>query len=272
MKKCVIHSWNVNGMRAVLKKGFEEYLLKYSPDIVCLQEVKARKEQVELVPKNKKLVDVSNKDDFVFESYPHIFWNAASRSGYSGVAIFSKIKPLNVKKGIEHSLDKEGRVLTLEFDMFFVVCVYTPNSKRDLSRIPIRQTWDLQLLKYCKDLESEKPVVICGDLNVAHMPLDLKNDKANEGKKGYTKEEREGFSNFIKEKFIDTFRFLHPRQEKYSWWSYMFNARAKNVGWRIDYILISDNLKSGLVKAEIHSEVLGSDHCPVSCELEFEEN
>jgi exodeoxyribonuclease III len=243
-------SWNVNGIRAVLKKDFMSDLTKIDPDILCIQETKARPEQVQ---HNLKSL-----------GYNYEYWNSAEKKGYSGVAIFSKKEPLSVKKGIGQKLDDEGRVLTIEFEDFYVVTVYTPNAKDDLSRIPDRYyEWDPGFLKHCKNLENKKPVIFCGDLNVAHEPIDLKNNKANEGNKGYTKEEREGFSNFINAGFIDTFRYLHPDEEKYSWWSYMGGARSRNVGWRIDYVCISKSLKNRLQEAFILNEVTGSDHCPV---------
>ena len=251
-----IYSWNVNGVRAVLNKGFKDFLKEYSPDILCLQETKAYEEQVKI-----SIEDLG---------YSHLYWNSAERKGYSGVAIFSKIKPLNVIYGIE-GLElsmSEGRVLTCEFEEYYVVTVYTPNAKDDLSRVPLRyEEWDPEFLRFCKQLELKKPVIFCGDLNVAHEPIDLKNDKANEGKKGYTYEEREGFSNIVEAGFIDTFRYLYPTEEKYSWWTYMGGARSRNVGWRIDYVCISPSLKDKLVDAKIHNEVMGSDHCPVSVEL-----
>lgn len=247
-------SWNVNGIRAIMKKEFEESIGDLSPDILCLQETKAHPEQLD-----------NKVQELGFE---HIYWNSAERKGYSGVAVFSKIKPLSVDYGIGHPVDNEGRVITVELEDFYLVTVYTPNSKDDLSRIPLRYNeWDPKFLEHCKKLEKKKPVVFCGDLNVAHKPIDLKNDKPNEGKKGFTKEERERFSDFIEAGYIDTFRHLHPDEEKYSWWTYMGGARSRNVGWRIDYFLISEKLKDRLKSAEIHNEIYGSDHCPVSIEL-----
>lgn len=249
-----IISWNVNGIRAVLKKGFMDFMKTEDPDILCVQETKAQPEQV----------------DINLEGYPHHYWNSAERKGYSGVVIFSKVKALSSSKGIGHEVDNEGRVLTLEFKDFYLVTVYTPNAKDDLSRIPLRHNeWDPQFLKHCKKLEKKKPVIFCGDFNVAHEAIDLKNDKANEGNKGYTKEEREGFSNFIKAGFVDTFRNLYPKEEQYSWWSYRaIGARSRNVGWRIDYVLISSSLIKKVKNAFILKGILGSDHCPVGIELE----
>lgn len=240
-------SWNVNGIRAVMKKGFLDFIQEHEPDMLCLQETKATPDQVDLFLPDYTLV-----------------WNSAERKGYSGVAVFTKRKPLSVEKGIGHEVDNEGRVLTLEFEDYYVVTVYTPNAKDDLSRIPLRhEEWDPLFLKYCKQLEQNKPVIFCGDLNVAHQPIDLKRDKPNEGKKGYTQEEREGFTNFIEAGFIDTFRYLYPDEEKYSWWSYMGGARSRNVGWRIDYVLVSESIMPQVENAFILNDVMGSDHCPV---------
>ena len=251
-----ITSWNVNGIRAVLNKDFIKSLEEIDADIVCLQEIKANQEQVE--HEIEKL------------GYKYEYWFSAEKKGYSGVAVFSKIKPLSVSRGIGHEVDNEGRVLTIEFENFYLLNVYTPNAKDDLSRISLRHNqWDPMFLEYCKKLEKKKPVIFCGDLNVAHEPIDLKNDKANEGKKGYTKEEREGFSNFVKAGFIDTFRYFHPNEEKYSWWAVRFGpkARLNNVGWRIDYFLVSKSIINDIKRAFILNEIMGSDHCPVGVEL-----
>ncbi|MEX0933017.1 MAG: exodeoxyribonuclease III [Candidatus Pacearchaeota archaeon] len=253
-----IISWNVNGIRAAIKKGFFDFVKKENPEIICIQETKAHPEQVE-----HEMEDLG---------YKYEYWNSAEKKGYSGVAIFSKIKPLSESKGIKSGseADSEGRVLTLEFEDFYLVTVYTPNSKDDLSRIPLRyKKWDPGFLEHCKKLEKKKPVIFCGDLNVAHEPIDLKNDKANEGKKGYTREEREGFFNFVKNDFIDTFRHFYPDEEKYSWWATRFGpkARINNVGWRIDYFLASNKLIPRIKKAFILNEIMGSDHCPVGIEL-----
>ncbi|MCH8519819.1 MAG: exodeoxyribonuclease III [Nanoarchaeota archaeon] len=248
-----IFSWNVNGIRAILNKGFYDFVKEFEPDVLCLQETKAYEEQVKM-----------NMSEF---GYEYEYWNSADKKGYSGVAIFSKIKPIDIIYGIEglELSNSEGRVLTCEFENYYVVTVYTPNAKDDLSRIPLRyEEWDPAFLRFCKQLEMKKPVIFCGDLNVAHEPIDLKNDKANVGKKGFTYEEREGFSNFIEAGFIDTFRELYPQEEKYSWWTYMGGARSRNVGWRIDYVCISKILNENLIDAKIHNDVMGSDHCPVS--------
>lgn len=251
-----IYSWNVNGIRAVIKKGFFDFVEHYSPDVLCLQETKAYEEQVKI--------------DMKQYGYNYEYWNSAEKKGYSGVVVFSKIEPLSVEFGVEglELSNSEGRVLTCEFEQYFVVTVYTPNSKDDLSRIPLRYNeWDPAFLRHCKKLEMRKPVIFCGDLNVAHEPIDIKNDKANVGKKGFTYEEREGFSNFIEAGFLDTFRTLYPEEEKYSWWTYMGGARSRNVGWRIDYVCVSKSLGDKVKDARIHNEVMGSDHCPVSIEL-----
>jgi len=230
VEKLKLVSWNVNGIRAVINKDFYNSLIKLNTDIICLQEIKAKKEQV-----------VNNK--FKKLGYIHEIWNSAERKGYSGVAIFSKKKPESVSFGIGHELDNEGRVITAEFDKFYLVTVYTPNSKDDLSRLPIRYNeWDKLFLEHCRKLEEKKSVIICGDLNVAHKEIDVKNDKANRttekkpGSAGFTDKERERFSDFLEAGFIDTFRHLHPDEEKFSWWSYRGGARDRNVGWRIVHI------------------------------------
>lgn len=263
-----IYSWNVNGIRAVLKKGaLQEFIAKERPDILCLQETKAQEGQA-----------VTE-----FEGYTE-YWNSASKLGYSGTAIFTKIKPLNVVKGFPENFAKkynfidsetrdsadEGRVLAAEFDKFWLVTVYTPNGKDDLSRISLREKhWDPAFLAYCKELEKTKPVVFCGDLNVAHTEDDLANPKPNRGKKGFTDEERKGFQNFLDAGFIDTLRLFYQGNGHYTWWSHFANARARNVGWRIDYFLTSSTLKNKIKAAAIHPKVLGSDHCPVSIELDI---
>ena len=245
-------SWNVNGIRAVIKKGFYDFMNEYKPDIICIQETKAHKEQVELSLPN----------------YPYQFWNSAVKKGYSSTAIFSKIEPLNVKYdiGIEEH-DQEGRVITLEFDNYYLVTVYTPNSKRELLRLEYRQVWDKEFLKFIKNLEQHKPVIFCGDLNVAHKEIDLKNPKTNRFNPGFTDEERSGFSNIVNSDFIDTFREFNKDGGHYTWWSYMFQARAKDIGWRIDYFCISKILKENLKDSYILKDVLGSDHAPIVMEF-----
>ena len=254
----------MNGIRAVLKKeAFLPFIEKYQPDILCLQETKASEEQVEL-------------DLPEYEAY----WHSAEKKGYSGTAIFTKIPPLAVHYGLpedikhKYHLDdtygdttKEGRVLTLEFDDYFVSTVYTPNAKEDLSRIPMRQHWDPAYLEYMKALEAQKPVIFCGDLNVAHTEDDLARPKENTGKKGFTTEERAGMDAVIASGFVDTFRMFHKGNGFYTWWSHWGSARERNVGWRIDYVMVSENLQSVVKRAEIHPEVMGSDHCPVSIDL-----
>ena len=261
-----IISWNVNGIRAVVKKGvFTPFIEKYKPDILCLQETKAEKGQA--------VIDLPEYKEY---------WNSAAKKGYSGTAIFTKIKPIVVVNGLPDKIcakyglvaddygdpRTEGRVITAEFGDFYIVTVYTPNAKDDLSRIPLRhKQWDPAFLAYCKELEKNKPVIFCGDLNVAHTPDDLARPKENEGLKGFTKEEREGFQKFIDAGFIDTFRISHKGNGFYTWWSHFANARARNIGWRIDYVLISSCLKNKVKSTEIHPEILGSDHCPIGLEL-----
>lgn len=251
-----IISWNVNGIRAVLKKGnLQELMEKYDPDILCLQETKAEQGQAE--------VD--------FPQYKE-YWNSALKKGYSGTAIFSKTKPIAVEYDMNTNLNltdkygdptKEGRVIAAEFEKFFVVCVYTPNAKDDLSRIPLREKWDAEFCRYCKRLEEKKPVIFCGDLNVAHTEMDLARPKENAGKKGFTAEERSGFENFVKAGFVDTLRLFRQGNGYYTWWTHWGRARARNVGWRIDYVLVSGELKEKIASAEIYAEIMGSDHCPV---------
>jgi len=246
-------SWNVNGLRAVLKKNFLEFLEAEKPDALCLQETKCTPDDVEqLWPADYKT-----------------FWNSAKKPGYSGTAIFIKNQPLKVAPNIGIAgHDQEGRVLAAELDDFFLVNVYVPNSKRDLSRLEYRQKWDRDFLAYLKYLEQKKPVIFCGDLNVAHREIDLANPKANVRNHGFTVEERNGFSAFIASGFVDTFREFEPGGGHYTWWSVFGSARARNIGWRLDYFLISQSLRSRLKKASILPKVLGSDHCPVAIELD----
>ncbi|MBN2422289.1 exodeoxyribonuclease III [Candidatus Woesearchaeota archaeon] len=246
-------SWNVNGIRAVLKKGFLSWFNKSPIDILCIQETKAHKDQVGLE----------------LESYFQ-YWNSAEKKGYSGAAVFSKIKPVKVMDGMgiqEH--DKEGRIQTLEFDDFFVVNVYAPNAKRGLLRLDYKIKWDNDFLKFLKRLEEKKPVIFCGDMNVAHREIDIARPNSNRRNAGFTDEEREAFTKILNAGFVDTFRHLHPNTVKYSWWSYMFNARLKNIGWRIDYFCVSKSLVKKIKNAFILNEVMGSDHCPVGIELEL---
>lgn len=245
-------SWNVNGLRAIVNKNFADIFSDFDADFFCLQETKLQEGQIELAFPG-------------YESY----WNYAERKGYSGTAIFTKHTPLSVRLGIgaaEH--DSEGRVITLEYAGFYLVTVYTPNSQEQLKRLDYRMDWETAFLAYLKRLESEKPVVVCGDLNVAHENIDLKNWKTNRKNAGFSDEERAKFSEVVANGFIDTFRYFHPDAEgRYSWWSYRFNARKNNAGWRIDYFLVSDALKDALVDADIHENIFGSDHCPVSLRL-----
>lgn len=242
-----IISWNVNGIRAAIKKGLLEFIGRTAPEVLCLQETKAHPEQV----------------DFLLPGY-QLYWNSAERRGYSGTAIFTKTKPLSLKNDMgiaEH--DREGRVIAMEFADFFLVTVYTPNAKRDLSRLEYRVQWDADFLKYLKKLEKKKPVIFCGDLNVAHQEIDLTHPKANVGNHGFTPQERAGFTNFVNAGFVDTFREFHQEGGHYTWWSQISNARARNVGWRIDYFCISVALRPRLQEAFIMPQVFGSDHCPV---------
>ena len=246
-------SWNVNGIRAVIKKGFYDFVATYNPDILCIQETKAHPEQV----------------DLTLSDYPYQYWNSAEKKGYSGTAIFSKVEPLSIAydMGIKKH-DLEGRVITAEFKDYFLVTVYTPNSKRELLRLDYRQKeWDIDFLKHLKKLEKKKPVVFCGDLNVAHKEIDLKNPKTNRRNAGFTDEERMGFDNYVNAGFIDTFREFEKGEGHYTWWSYMFQARSKNIGWRIDYFCISKALRSILKDAYILKDVMGSDHAPVVMEI-----
>lgn len=259
-----IYSWNVNGIRAVHKKGlFLPFIAKHQPDILCLQETKAQQDQSE--------VDLPEYDEY---------WHSAEKKGYSGTAIFTKIAPIEALYGLPEDLKKkynltdiygdtgtEGRVIALEFDAFYVVSVYTPNAKDDLSRLPVRQLWDEAFLAYMKQLQGEKPVVFCGDLNVAHTELDLARPKENKGKKGFTAEERHGIDKMLEAGFVDTFRTLHKEGGTYTWWSHFAQARERNVGWRIDYVMASKELTPLIKKANVHADVYGSDHCPVSVEI-----
>ncbi len=241
-------SWNVNGIRACVNKGFKDFFKETDADIFCIQETKCQKGQI----------------DLEFEGYKS-YWNSAERKGYSGTAIFTKKEPQSVFYGIgieEHDL--EGRVITLEFDKYYIVTIYTPNSKRELERLDYRQIWEDEVRKYLLDLSKKKPVIMCGDLNVAHEEIDLKNPKTNRGNAGFTDEERAKMTELLKSGFVDTFRYLYPdKTDAYSWWSYMGKAREKNIGWRIDYFLVSENIKDKIKDAIIYPEVMGSDHCPV---------
>lgn len=247
-------SWNVNGLRAVMGKGFMESFSSLDADIFSLQETKLQKGQIEM--------DLPG----YFE-----YWNYADKKGYSGTAVFTRTEPLSVSYGIgidEH--DHEGRVITLEFEKFFLVCVYVPNSQRELTRLGYRQEFERDFLQYIKKLDCMKPVIYCGDLNVAHQEIDLKNPASNHKNAGFTDEERACFSTVLENGFIDSFRYLYPdTADVYSWWSYMFKAREKNVGWRIDYFVVSEKLKENIKEAKVHMDIMGSDHCPVELDIEL---
>jgi exodeoxyribonuclease III len=262
-------SWNVNGVRAVTRKGvFLPFVSELNPDAICLQETKAQQSQSE--------VDLPGYEEH---------WNSAVKKGYSGTAIFSRLPQRGVTLGLPDDIitefdvhgdvfgnpNDEGRVLTAEYDEFFLVTVYTPNTKDDLGRLALRSTqWDPAFLAYLQALEKKKPVVFCGDMNVAHTPDDLANPKTNAGKKGFTDEERQGFQNYLDAGFVDTFRLFHEGNGFYTWWSHFANARARNMGWRIDYFLVSQSLASRVVAADIHPDVMGSDHCPISLDLDLD--
>lgn len=247
-------SWNVNGLRAVVNKGFMDFFKKIDADIFALQETKMQEGQLELI----------------LDGY-YQYWNSAEKKGYSGTAIFTKEKPLNVSYGLgieQH--DKEGRIITLEFEKFYFVDCYTPNSKRELERLDYRMIWEDEVRKYLKRLDEIKPVIYCGDLNVAHEEIDLKNPKTNRRNAGFTDEERNKMTELLSEGFTDSFRYLYPDKENcYSWWSYMGHAREKNVGWRIDYFIVSKTIEEKIKDSIIHDDIMGSDHCPVELDIEF---
>lgn len=247
-------SWNVNGLRACMTKGFEDFFKEIDADILCLQETKLSEGQIDFAP----------------EGY-HAYWNYADKKGYSGTAVFSKAEPQAVTYGIgidEH--DHEGRVITLEFDNFYFVTVYTPNSKRELERLEYRMHWEDDFRDYLLKLDAKKPVIVTGDMNVAHEEIDLKNPKTNHRSAGFTDEERQKMTKLLESGFVDTYRYFYPdATDVYSWWSYMFHAREKNVGWRIDYFLTSERMKNQLVGADIHMNVLGSDHCPIELDAQL---
>lgn len=253
LQKMKFISWNVNGLRACVGKDFENQFKELDADFFCLQETKMQEGQL----------------DLQFEGYES-YWNYAEKKGYSGTAIYTKHKPLNVNYGMgveEH--DHEGRIITLEYDQFYLVTCYTPNSQTELKRLDYRMTWEDDFRKFLKSLDAKKPVVICGDLNVAHEEIDIKNPKTNRRNAGFTDEEREKMTVLLNDGFTDSFRYLHPDEVTYSWWSYRFKAREKNAGWRIDYFLVSDRIKEQITEAKIHTEIMGSDHCPVEVDLTF---
>lgn len=247
-------SWNVNGLRACVKKGFLDYFNSVSADIFCVQETKLQEGQIEL--------DLNGYNQY---------WNYAEKKGYSGVAIFSKLTPINVTYGLDiEEHDKEGRVITLEFDNFYLINVYTPNSQTKLARLEYRMSWEDAFRNYVVELDKVKPVIVCGDLNVAHNEIDLKNPKSNKQNAGFSDEERQKMTTLLNSGFIDTFRYFYPDTTGvYSWWSYRFNARANNAGWRIDYFIVSKKLKDALKDAQIHTEIEGSDHCPVVLDIQL---
>ena len=253
LQKMKFISWNVNGLRACVGKDFENQFKELDADFFCLQETKMQEGQL----------------DLQFEGYES-YWNYAEKKGYSGTAIYTKHKPLNVSYGMgveEH--DHEGRIITLEYDRFYLVTCYTPNSQTELKRLDYRMTWEDDFRKFLKSLDAKKPVIICGDLNVAHEEIDIKNPKTNRRNAGFTDEEREKMTVLLNDGFTDSFRYLHPDEVTYSWWSYRFKAREKNAGWRIDYFLVSDRIKEQITEAKIHTEIMGSDHCPVEVDLMF---
>ncbi len=247
-------SWNVNGIRACITKGFNDFFKTVDADVFCIQETKLQDSQADAIQ---------------FDGY-YRYMNSAVKKGYAGTMVFTKQKPLNVTYGLgieEH--DQEGRIITLEYDKFYLVCCYTPNSKRELERLDYRMVWEDEMLKYFKRLEETKPVVYCGDLNVAHQEIDIKNPKTNHFSAGFTDEEREKMTRLLSSGFVDTYRYMYPEKVEYSWWSYMRQARERNIGWRIDYFVVSESLKENIKDASIHTTVMGSDHCPVELDLEF---
>lgn len=247
-------SWNVNGLRACITKGFEDFFKQADADIFCIQETKMQPEQA----------------DLEFPGYKQ-YWNSAIKKGYSGTAVFTRIEPLSVSYdlGLEKHND-EGRSITLEFEDFYLVTAYTPNAQRELARLSYRMEWEDDFRCYLNKLDEVKPVILCGDLNVAHNEIDLKNPKSNTGSAGFSKEERGKMTELLESGFVDSFRYLYPdKKDAYTWWSYMFHAREKNVGWRIDYFVVSEKIKSQIKESIIHNEVLGSDHCPVELDIEF---
>ena len=253
LQKMKFISWNVNGLRACVGKDFENQFKELDADFFCLQETKMQEGQL----------------DLQFEGYES-YWNYAEKKGYSGTAIYTKHKPLNVSYGMgveEH--DHEGRIITLEYDQFYLVTCYTPNSQTELKRLDYRMTWEDDFRKFLKSLDAKKPVIICGDLNAAHEEIDIKNPKTNRRNAGFTDEEREKMTVLLNDGFTDSFRYLHPDEVTYSWWSYRFKAREKNAGWRIDYFLVSNRIKEQITEAKIHTEIMGSDHCPVEVDLTF---
>jgi exodeoxyribonuclease-3 len=247
-------SWNVNGIRACVKKGFIDYFKEMDADIFCIQESKLQEGQIELI----------------LDGY-HQYWNYALKKGYSGTAVFTKKEPISVRYGLgEEETEPEGRILTLEYEDFYLVNVYTPNSKRDLARLPYRLEWEERIREYLLELDGIKPVIMCGDLNVAHNEIDLKNAKSNRGNSGFTDEERDRMTRLLGSGFVDAFRYKYPEAEgAYTWWSYMAKVRERNIGWRIDYFIISEKLQEKIIDSQIHCDIMGSDHCPVALEMDL---
>lgn len=247
-------SWNVNGIRACVKKGFIGYFKEVDADIFCIQESKLQEGQIELV----------------LDGY-HQYWNYALKKGYSGTAVFTKKEPISVRYGLgDDETEPEGRILTLEYEDFYLVNVYTPNSKRDLARLPYRLEWEERIREYLLELDGIKPVIMCGDLNVAHNDIDLKNAKSNRGNSGFTDEERDRMTRLLGSGFVDAFRYKYPEAEgAYTWWSYMAKVRERNIGWRIDYFIISEKLQEKIIDSQIHCDIMGSDHCPVALEMDL---
>lgn len=247
-------SWNVNGIRACVKKGFIDYFKEVDADIFCIQESKLQEGQIELI----------------LEGY-HQYWNYALKKGYSGTAVFTKKEPISVRYGLgDEETEPEGRILTLEYEDFYLVNVYTPNSKRDLARLPYRLEWEERIREYLLELDGIKPVIMCGDLNVAHNEIDLKNAKSNSGNSGFTDEERDRMTRLLGSGFVDAFRYKYPEAEgAYTWWSYMAKVRERNIGWRIDYFIISEKLQEKIIDSQIHCDIMGSDHCPVALEMDL---
>ncbi|WP_404359263.1 exodeoxyribonuclease III [Cytobacillus firmus] len=247
-------SWNVNGIRACVKKGFIDYFKEVDADIFCIQESKLQEGQIELI----------------LDGY-HQYWNYALKKGYSGTAVFTKKEPISVRYGLgDEETEPEGRILTLEYEDFYLVNVYTPNSKRDLARLPYRLEWEERIREYLLELDGIKPVIMCGDLNVAHNEIDLKNAKSNRGNSGFTDEERDRMTRLLGSGFVDAFRYKYPEAEgAYTWWSYMAKVRERNIGWRIDYFIISEKLQEKIIDSQIHCDIMGSDHCPVALEMDL---
>ena len=254
-------SWNVNGLRACMNKGFDQFFKEVDADIFSIQETKMQENQI---------------DEYIKAQGDEQFWNSAEKKGYSGTAIFTKIKPISVKYDVDDkekykvlSENNEGRLITAEFEKFYLVNCYVPNSKRELERLDYRKEWEDDLRKYLVELDKTKPVIYCGDLNVAHEEIDLKNPKTNHQSAGFTDDEREKLTELLNAGFIDTFRYKYPEKIEYSWWSYMFHAREKNVGWRIDYFIVSKRIANKIIDAKIHTDILGSDHCPIELEIDL---